>query len=399
MFHPKFSSLAALSALCLLPPAGFGQDQLPSDNGTVMTTVVTTVQPSKAAALPMQLAPDHANLRYTGRFDHQSGGALCAWPASAVSLKFRGTGAVANLGIGGNRVLVIVDGKPAKILTGNAKEKAAPAPTPQLYSLAAGLPDGEHTVTLLKITEASCGNFQFAGFQLPAGSEVLTLPAAARKIEVIGDSISAGYGNEAANQGEHFSPDTENAYWTYGAITARAVGADYNCYAWSGKTLWPTNTMPELYDRVLPKDANSVWSGDAQKPDVILINLGTNDFNRKEQPEEEAWVNAFHEFLARLRKQSPEAQIYCAHGPLLTDSYPTGAQAGTKSRRAVQRVVKEQNERGDAKVHYLEFKTQNPFVDGAGADFHPNIKTHHAMAAKFLDALKQDLGWNAEKPE
>lgn len=389
----------ALSALSLLSPLAMAQDKLPTDDGTVTTTIITTVEPSKAAPLPVAVAPNHAALKYSGRFDQQEDGAMCAWPASAVTLKFRGTGAVGNLGIGGNRVAVIVDGKPTKVLTGNPKETATVSPTSQLYTLAAGLPDGEHTVTLMKITEATCGNLKFAGFQLPAGSEVLPLPAAKRKIQVIGDSISAGYGNEAASQGEKFSAATQNAYWTYGAIAARAVGADYECLAWSGKTMWPTNTLPELYDRVLPRDANSVWPGDTRRPDVFLVNLCTNDFNRKEQPEEEAWVNAYHEFIARLRKSAPDATIYCAHGPMLTDSYPAGAQAATKSRKYVQRVVKEENERGDAKVHYLEFPMQNPFVDGVGADWHPNIKTHRSMAGKFTSAMKQDLGWDTEKTE
>jgi lysophospholipase L1-like esterase len=396
--HP-FRSLATLSLLGFLPLAAVGQDKLPSDDGTNTTTVVTTVAPSRASPLPVAVAPDHAGLKYDGRFEHQAGSAICAWPASAVTVKFRGTELVGNLGIGGNRVIVAVDGKPTKVLTGNPKETAPAAPTPQLYQLASGLPEGEHTVTLLKGTEASCGNVSFAGFQLPAGSEVLPVAVASRKIEVIGDSISAGYGNEAASQGEKFSPATQNAYWTYGAIAARAVGADYSCFAWSGKTMWPTNTLPELYGRALPRDPNSVWQGDARKPDVFLVNLCTNDFNRKEQPEEEAWVNAYHEFIARLRKAAPDATIYCAHGPMLTDSYPAGAQAATKSRKYVQRVVKEENERGDAKVHYLEFATQNPFVDGVGADWHPNIKTHRAMAAKFAAALKRDLGWESEKTE
>lgn len=389
----------ATLSLLFLPRLAFAQEKVPTDDGSVLTTVVTTVQPSKAAALPILVAPDHAGLKYSGRFEKKDPGtAICAWPASAVTLRFRGTAVAGNLGIGGNRVVVIVDGKPTKILVGNPKDTPA-APIPQLYSLAAGLPDGEHVVTLLKCTEANCGNVVFSGFQLSEGSSVLEAQASGRKIEVIGDSISAGYGNEAAHQGEHFSAATENAYWTYGAIAARATGADYTCLAWSGRTLWPTNTLPEIYDRTLPADATSIWGGEVQKPDVILVNLCTNDFNRKVQPEEELWVAAYHEFISKLRKNAPNTTIYCAHGPMLTNSYPAGAQAATKSRQYIQRVVKEENDRGDTKVHYLEFAMQNPFVDGVGADWHPNIKTHQAMANKFLEALKRDLGWEAAKSE
>ena len=361
---------------------------LPSDDGS------TTISP-----LPVQVAPDHKCLGYSGRFETKGAeAAICSWPASAATLRFRGTAVAANLGVGGNRVEVVLDGKPLKILTGNPAESGAPAPAPRLYSLAAGLPDGEHVVTLLKCTEPNCGNVQICGFQLADGGTVLPAVVPKRKIEVIGDSISAGYGNEAASQREHFSPATENAYWTYGAMAARAAGADYTCLAWSGRKLWPTFTLPEIYGRTLPRDASSVWSGDTLKPDVILINLCTNDFNSKVAPEEEPWVKAYHEFIARLRKDAPDATIYCAIGPMLTDSYPAGANAATNARRCIQRVVKESNDHGDAKVHFLEFATQDPAVDGVGADWHPNVKTQQKMADKFLAALKQDLGWEPAKP-
>ena len=126
---------------------------------------------------------------------------------------------------------------------------------------------------------------------------------------------------------------------------------------------------------------------------MILINLCTNDFNRKVTPEEEPWVKAYHDFIAHLRKDAPAAVIYLAHGPMISDGYPAGAQAATKSRQYIQRVVKEANARGDAKVHYIEFPMQNGTVNGLGADWHPSIQTHQAMAEQFIGVLKKDLGW------
>lgn len=378
-------------AFLMSPLLALAQERapLPIDDGSV----VIMPTPIVTKPLPVVVAPNNSSLLYSGRFEKTDSAAICAWTASSVTLRFKGTAVVGNVGVGGNRVLVILDGKPVRILTGNAKETAAAAPTPQLYTLATGLPNGEHVITLFKCTEASCGNVQFSGFQLAEGGTALPATAPSRKLMVLGDSISCGYGNEGANQQEHFSPATENAYWTYGAITARALGLEYTCLAWSGKKLYPTNTLPEIFDRTLPRDTASVWAGDTQKPDAILINLCTNDFNAKETPQEEPWVGAYHEFIARLRKDFPAATIYCAHGPMMSDSYPKGVQAATKSRQYIQRVVKESNDKGDAKVHYLEFEMQNPFTDGVGSDWHPNIKTHQKMADKFVGALKQDLNW------
>lgn len=187
-----------------------------------------------------------------------------------------------------------------------------------LYSVAAGLPEGAHTVRLVKATEAFVGTSQIFGFQLNAGSKLLPLPAPAHRLEVIGDSISAGYGNEAAAKEEHFSSKTENADLTYGAVAARKLGADYFCEAWSGKKMWPDNTIPELYDLALPQDSTSQWDFTTWTPDVVLINLATNDFGGK-NPDEAGWTGAYEAFIKRLRGHYPHATIYCAIGPMMGD--------------------------------------------------------------------------------
>ena len=179
-----------LAALLLSPLCAFSEERaaVPTDAGSVA-----------AAALPVQVAPNNPGLRYSGRFEKKGAdAAICAWSASAVTMRFRGTAVAANLGIGADRVEVILDGKPVKILTGNIAEKGAVAPTPVLFSLAAGLPNTEHVVTLFKCTEASCGNVQFCGFQLANGGAVLPAPAPKLKLEVSGDSIRAGSGKGQA---------------------------------------------------------------------------------------------------------------------------------------------------------------------------------------------------------
>ncbi len=81
-----------------------------------------------------------------------------------------------------------------------------------LYCLAANLPAGEHAVQLVKRTEAHTGVFQVLGVQLEQAAELLPPNKVDRRVEVIGDSISCGYGNEAANQNQHYTPDTQNGY-------------------------------------------------------------------------------------------------------------------------------------------------------------------------------------------
>jgi len=361
-----------MKIIYLLVSSFFALAVTPLDNGIPAAT-----------PLPVQIAMNDSNLHFMGRWDMSNvSGMDCSWSGSAVAIHFHGTAINAQLILGNNRFEVVVDGVPTKVLVGPAG----------LYSLASGLSDADHTVQLFKDTEAFVGTAKFSGFQLSQGGTILPYPIPAHRIEVIGDSISCGYGNEATDPKQRFSPATENAYWSYGAVAARAFGADYTCIAWSGKKLWPDNTVVSLYDRVLPTQPEPVWKFDAPKPDAVLINLCTNDF-APGNPNEEGWTKAYHVFIDQVRKNYPDVTIYLALGSMMSDQWPPGRNALSTARSYIQRVVTECNSAGDSKVHFLEFAPQNAAVNGLGADYHPSVKTDQVMAQTFIDALKKDLGW------
>ena len=376
--------LAVLWAAGRAPAAESPPPRLPVDSGEVAP-----------APLPVDVPPDRAELHYDGRFERADPREVaCAWSATAVSVCFRGTAVNVHLSPGANRFVAVVDGMPVKILAdGTADPQHPPArPVPKLYALAAGLLEGAHRATVFKATEAAVGNATFAGFQLGAGSALLPARPARHRLTVIGDSISCGYGNEAASKEESFSPAPENAWWPYGAIAARAVVADYKCIAWSGRTMHPNFPLPEVYDHTLPADAGSHWPGDREKPDAIVVNLCTNDFNVPELPDRAGWVRTYHEFLVRLRREAPQATIYCALGPMMSDGYPRGRPSLSTAREWIGEIVKSCQDAGDSKVRFLEFAPQQA-ADGIGANWHPSVRTHQIMADKLTAALRTDLGW------
>src|SRR5262245_37584358 len=126
-------------------------------------------------------------VRYVGRVDTSdpSGGRF-AWSGSGVIARFSGT----SLGVrflGYQQYTVLIDGVlgPKLMSIGGGS-----------VSLATGLAAGPHTVEIYRRTEANQGEAQFLGFDL-AGGELLAAPAPRdRRLEVIGDSITCGYGNE-----------------------------------------------------------------------------------------------------------------------------------------------------------------------------------------------------------
>ena len=195
-----------------------------------------------------------------------------------------------------------------------------------------------------------------------------------------------------AGRGIIFRLARKNDYLTYGALASREINAGYTCIAWSGKLLWPTNTLPELYDRTLADDAKSKWNFAGPVPDAIVINLGTNDiwsFHGKD-PDETGWVSAYEKFIDHVRVHAPHTIIYCGVGPMVTDATSPSKHALTSLRRYLHHVVDDLTRAGDANVRFLEFASI-AVGDGVGSDWHPNLLTHRKMARTLVAALRADF--------
>jgi lysophospholipase L1-like esterase len=359
------SSIAGLLLLMLLATSVAGQERTP-------------------------VPPNDPKLHYVGRFDQSNPNAARAqWSNSSVVVRFKGTGLSAKLGQGENDFYqVVVDGTPTQVV--------APENRPPIVPLAMNLPDAEHVVELLKRTEASQGTMEIQGFEV--AGELLQAQPKSRRIEVIGDSITCGYGNEAANENIHFEPKTENGYLAYGAIAARAVGAEYHGIAWSGRKMWPDNTIPEIYDTILPNnppEQRGKWDFSKWQADVVLINLATNDFGQQ-PPDEKQWCDAYVTFVKRVRANYPTASIYLASGSMMSDNWPPNQKSLTTLKRYLSRIEAELKQGGETKIAQIHFDPQNGQADGLGADWHPSVKTMEKMAAKFVEAMERDLGWKTE---
>lgn len=249
------------------------------------------------------------------------------------------------------------------------------------------LAEGIHTIELFKRTEGFVGNGEFKGFELEHGKKLLPIERLKRKIEFIGNSITCGYGNEGESELCHFTPATENHYRAYAAIAARNLNAEHQAIAFSGKGLYKnydnttTETMPELYDRIFPFDDNVKWDFKRWTPDVVVINLGTNDFAHA-NPDSAIWVTAYLKFIKTIRTNYPKAYIFCTNGPM------ANGQAFPMLTNYITTIVAAARSNGDAKIESYFYSPQSsPF----GCDYHPGIETHHKMAKELTALIKQKL--------
>lgn len=328
------------------------------------------------------LSPYDRRIEYIGRFDQRdSKGPKGAWSNVEARLVIHGSGVFVTVSDTGPDFLqVVVDGLPTRSvpLQPGIQTMEVQAPTV-----------GLHTYEFVKRTEAQVGTIQFLQFD-PEG-KLLQAHREKRLIQVIGDSISCGYGDEATSPDDHFSPETENSYLTYEALAARRCRAEIETISWSGRKIWPDNTMPSIYDLNVPTDTSSTYDFKGEDPEVIVVNLGTNDFAR-DNPDEAQWTDAYKAFLERLRFHYPDATFYVAFGSMTSDAFPPGHNALSHLRDYATRVVESMRAEGDHRVHLLEFEEQKQ-EDGYGADGHPSLKTHEKMSIKLELALRKDLRW------
>lgn len=342
---------------------------------------------SVASASPARvIRPTDPAIRYVGRFDFDDpAGPRCAWSASRLEFRVEASRVSVRLKES-NRSLwqVFVDGEPGAVISSRGPEG--------LHLAWEGSGRETRTIALVKRTEFNTGSTQILGIELDDGGRLLppeTPRKPARTIEVIGDSISCGYGNEAASKEERFSAETENAAATYGALAAAGLGADYVCVAWSGKKLWPDNSILDYYEHVLPSSAAARWDFKRITPDVVVVNLGTNDFAR-ENPDEDGWVAAARGLVERIRSNYPGVPVVFCVGPMLSD-YPAARKPRTHVLRYIERVVKE-TDKPAARVAMVDFGVQQQ-SDGIGADWHPSVATHRKMADKLTPVLRELTGW------
>ena len=153
------------------------------------------------------------------------------------------------------------------------------------------------------------------------------------KLEFIGDSITCGYGIEGFNEGE-FSTAEERPDLSYAFCAAKKLGAEIQCCSWSGIGIlshWieENENLPDIglvmgsnwpyTDKFLSQKMRiepEVWTGTKFVPDVVVINLGTNDASYVRNVEERRllFVEFYKQLMEAVHRRSPGAKILCCYG-------------------------------------------------------------------------------------
>lgn len=360
-------------------------------NGLGLLALASLVNPIWAASEmnldhATRLDADNPHIRYSGRSEGIGTDTVTFGHSGArVRLRFEGTsvGAWIDDESQKNYCMVWLDGEPGKKFQLNHEN--------DFYTLAHDLEPGEHTVEVVRVTEGFLGLAHFKGFALDHDAEVLDWQTAHdRKIEFIGDSITCGYGVEANDPKEHFTPATENFCLGYSGLTARRLDADYLVVSRSGIGMvrnydgpydGSDNAMPDIYPQTFYTETEPKWDFDRFTPDVVCINLGTNDFSTT-GVNVDNYVSAYVTFAGKVLDRYPEAELVVLEGPMNNSK---------ELRAALDRVVDQLQEQAPERVHFFELSAQGEL--GYGADYHPNRAQSRRNADELTAYLADLMDW------
>lgn len=237
------------------------------------------------------------------------------------------------------------------------------------------------------------------------------------KLEFIGDSITSGEGLFGAKEEEDWVPMFFSALRSYAHLTAMELDAEYRIISQSGwgvHNSWANNrkeALPKYYKEIcslIPGKENERLGGKEShdfskwQPDVVVVNLGTNDASSFDQPEWvdeltgerykmhrnadgfcckedlEAFANAVTAFLYTLRECNPNAHIIWCYGML-----------GIPLQMPIlEGILNYINKSADKEISYLQLS--NTDDTNIGSRQHPGVLCHK-QAAETLSAYIRQL--------
>lgn len=336
-------------------------------------------------------------VKMLGRTHNENGVLWLAHSASGVEFTVKGTQCSVKIvgdsmtGAEGSqaRFVAFVDGE--RVLDEMITQREA------VYEIFSFETEREVTVTLVKVSEAANSILGIDEIIVAAADSIAPTAEKNLKIEFIGDSITCGYGVDDEDRNHHFSTNTEDATRAYAYKTAQLLDADYSLVSYSGNGIVSgyTSQGVKVSEQQFSKKyecfavsygngaggfkASSVdWDFSKFTPDIVVINLGTNDYSYTGNDEEliREYIEAYTEFIKQVRQNNANSHIICTLGIMGAELYDAICTA----------VENYTAETGDENISVFRLSMQNGST-GYAADWHPTAATHDIAAAELADYI------------
>jgi lysophospholipase L1-like esterase len=245
---------------------------------------------------------------------------------------------------------------------------------------------GEHTIMFGRSDEASYGHTTLHDIKLGGGKALSPSKPRGFVYEALGDSITAGFkvtGSPMAS--------TEDVFKTYEYHLAQHWGIDdWNVIARSG-----IGIVERVDEHAFHKQyecasfefgaCTKQWDFSKRIPDVVSVNLGTNDYTfAYPLPTRQQFGTQYGDLLKQIRSNAKHATIF-AIVPIIYSC------VGGKYSTMRDGILDAVQQMGDSKVHVIETGTPADQWLNCGSEFsdwtHPTVQGHK----KFADRLAQEM--------
>ena len=332
---------------------------------------------------------DHSAVRYIGRtLVHADHSVSFDWVGTYLEMRMSGSELSLRVSDTGTSYYnVFVDG--------NLQNVVKVCGTDTIINFLSHLKRSFHSVRIQKRTEGEFGKTTIHKFILSAAGRMEAEPVVrTRHIVFIGNSLTCGYGSEGKHYTEPFKLETENCYWSFSNIIPRYFNADYTLIAHSGKGVVRNYgdsvrvsavTMTDKMLQTFDEDPDIKWNFRTCSPDLVVINLGTNDFSLEPHPYKSEFVKAYQRMIQNIRTGYGDIPVLCIYAntiPAPVLSY-------------YEETVRQLN---DKKVYLFQLKhdIMNTSTDW-GANWHPNYEGHKKIAMSIIPYISTIMNWNLDK--
>lgn len=251
-------------------------------------------------------------------------------------------------------------------------------------------------VQLIHLSEASSGAIGLRGITVESDAEVPVAPTDTHDLSIafVGDSITCAYGVEASSNDDSYKTTTQNFMKSYAYLTAQELGADYETVCYSGYGVvsgWSGDgernegmLLPPLYELVV-EGHKQTWDFALHPRDVVVVNLGTNDFTYTgtDEARMREFSQGYAALLDRIRELNPESLIVCTIGTMWGSEalYPAVEQA----------VENHASRTGDSRVICYLSEPIDETTDTVVLNGHPDEEGQRKIAQALTGVIREAL--------
>ncbi len=235
------------------------------------------------------------------------------------------------------------------------------------------LPQGIHNIRIIKVTGYTLSRANFVSIKIKGTIQEQAPADKELYIEFVGDSISCGWGTIGDHDGKYNSQDGAIAY-PY--LVSQKLNADYSITALSGQGLCcgsPGVVLGYKY-ACYHKDSANEYDF-ARKADAVVINIGTNDYSRRnsENITEELFASTLSGFINTVKEKNGDDCVVLLLYNCMNDTFAD----------AICRVA---NEMGGEESNVYICK-----LDRAAGNAHPSMSEHSAYTKEIAGILETIL--------